>query len=88
MGDAGVFERTADEIRSIGITLVPLTATVAEDAAWLRGHGGLELADAIHVASARAAGATAFITNDHRIRPRPNLDVFYLDDLAIEPPLA
>jgi predicted nucleic acid-binding protein len=86
IGDAGLFERTADEIRSLGITLVPLTSTVAEDAAWLRGQGGLDLADAIHVAGARAAGATALITNDRRIRPRPSLDVLYLDDMDHDPP--
>ena len=40
IGDAGVFERTADEIRSLGITLVPLTSAVAEDAAWIRGSAG------------------------------------------------
>jgi predicted nucleic acid-binding protein len=84
IGDAGVFERTADEIRSLGITLVPLTSAVAEDAAWIRGQGRLDLADAIHVAAAQATGATAFITNDRRIKSRPNLDVFYLDDLALE----
>lgn len=87
IADAGVFERTADEIRSLGITLVPLTPAVAEDAAWIRGTSGAGLADAIHVAGARAAGATAFITNDRRIKSRPNLDVFYLDDLALDPPL-
>ena len=36
VGDTSIFERTADEIRSLGIALVPLTAAVAEDAAWLR----------------------------------------------------
>jgi predicted nucleic acid-binding protein len=86
IGDAAVFERTADEMRSLGLTLVPLTTAVAEDAAWLRGQGGLELVDAIHVASARAAGATAFITNDRRIRAQAGLDVFYLDDLVLERP--
>jgi len=86
IGDAGVFERTADEIRSLGITLVPLTSAVAEDAAWIRGQGRLDLADAIHVAAAQATGATAFITNDRRIKSRPNLDVFYLDDLALDQP--
>ena len=84
IGDASVFERTADEMRSLGLTFVPLTTAVAEDAAWLRGQGGLDLADAIHVASARVAGATVLITNDRRIRPRTGLEVFYLDDLDLD----
>ncbi len=87
IGDASIFERTADEIRSIGLTLVPLTMAVAEDAAWLRGQRGLDLADAIHVASALAGGATAFITNDRRIRAQAGIEVFYLDDLEVGEPL-
>jgi predicted nucleic acid-binding protein len=82
VGDSAVFERTADELRSLGLRLVPLTAAVAEDAAWLRGQGGLDLADAIHVASARAAGATALITNDRRIQARAGLEILYLDDMV------
>jgi len=85
-GDAGIFERIASELASLPLTLVPLTADVAADAAWLRGQGGLDLADAIHAASARAVGSTAFITNDRRIRSRPKLDVFYLDDLVDDEP--
>ena len=45
------------------------------------------MADAIHVATARAGGATAPITNDRRIRSRPNLAAFYLDDLTLDHPL-
>jgi predicted nucleic acid-binding protein len=82
VGDSAVFERTADELRSLGLRLVPLTSAVAEDAAWLRGQGGLDLADAIHVASARAAGATALITNDRRILARAGLEILYLDDMV------
>lgn len=87
VGNTAIFERTADEVRSLGLTFVPLTSQLAEDAAWLRGLAGLELGDAVHIASARAAGATAFVTNDRRIRARPNLDVFYLDDLLLEEPV-
>ena len=82
-GDAVAFERTADEIRSVGLDILPLTADIAEDAAWIRGQGPLGLADAIHVASARAAGATALITNDRRIRSRPGLDIYHLDNLDL-----
>ncbi len=75
-GDAASFEQAADEIKGLGLELQPLSSPIAEDAAWLRGQGGLSLADAVHVASARAAGATALITNDRRIRPRPGLEVY------------
>ncbi len=81
-GDAVRFEMMADEIRSLHVRLVPLDSAIAEDAAWLRGDGRLELADAIHVASAKAAGATAFVTNDRRIQSSPGLDVVYLSDLT------
>jgi predicted nucleic acid-binding protein len=80
-GDGVAFEMTAEAIRSLGFSLQALDADTAEDAAWIRGTTGADLPDAIHVASARAAGATAFVTNDRRIRSRPNLEVVYLDDL-------
>jgi predicted nucleic acid-binding protein len=41
----------------------------------------MSLADAIHMASARAAGATAFVTNDRRVRGSAKLEVVYLDEL-------
>jgi predicted nucleic acid-binding protein len=41
----------------------------------------MSLADAVHLATARAAGATAFVTNDRRIRGSTKLAVVYLDDL-------
>lgn len=83
LGDARMFEMTADAIRDLPIRIVPLDAAIAEDAAWIRGASGLGLEDAVHLASARAAGATAFVTNDRRIRAIANyLDVIYLDDLV------
>jgi predicted nucleic acid-binding protein len=86
-GDGAAFERLAATIRDIGIRVVALDATAAEDAAWIRGRSGMSLPDAMHVACARAAGATAFVTNDRRIASRPGLDVVFLDDLiATEPP--
>ncbi len=78
--DGATFELMAGEVRAIGLRLVPLDDRVAEDAAWIRGVQALGLADAIHLASARAAGATVFITNDRRIRSTPQLEVLRLDD--------
>lgn len=80
-GDARRFELAADEIGDLGIAVLPIDAEIAEDAAWLRADPSVSLADAIHLATARAFGATAFVTNDRRIRPLPNLAVYQLADM-------
>jgi predicted nucleic acid-binding protein len=81
-GDLGRLERTNDEIRAIpGLRIVPVGPEIAADAAVIRGLRGLTLPDAIHLATARATGATAFITNDRRLRGSAKLEVIYLDDL-------
>jgi predicted nucleic acid-binding protein len=81
-GDARAFELTADALRDLPLEVVPLDRSTAEDAAWIRGALGVGLEDAIHLASARRMGATAFVTNDRRIRSIPHLDVLNLDDLT------
>ena len=84
-GDLDRLERNNDDIREIaGLTIVPLGPDVAADAAVIRGVRGMTLPDAIHLASARAAGATAFVTNDRRLRGSAKLEVVYLDDLLPE----
>jgi predicted nucleic acid-binding protein len=81
-GDALAFELTAEALRELSIEIVPLNTSRAEDAAWIRGSAGVGLEDACHLVSARDAGATAFITNDRRLRSIPRLEVIYLDDLV------
>lgn len=81
-GDAAAFELTADALRDLLIRVVSLDRATAEDAAWIRGSLGIGLEDAVHLASARNAGATAFVTNDRRLRSIPRLEVLYLDDLV------
>ncbi len=81
-GDGVRFELLATELRAIrNVRSVDLSAEIAADAAWIRGAGGLGLADAIHLATAKAIGATALVTNDRRIQPRAGLEVVYLSDL-------
>jgi predicted nucleic acid-binding protein len=76
-------ERYLDAIRSIEhLHVVPATLEIAADAGFVRGRNGLTLADALHVATARAAGASVLVTNDRRIRPMPQLDVVQLSDLV------
>ena len=81
-GDAAAFELTADALRDLLIRVVSLDRATAEDAAWIRGSLGIGLEDAVHLATARNAGATAFVTNDRRLRSIPRLEVLYLDDLV------
>jgi predicted nucleic acid-binding protein len=81
-GDVRGFDSLADELRGMGLKLVDLDASIAEDAAWLRGRARVDLIDAIHIASARSAGATLFVTNDRGIPSTPELVVAYLDDLV------
>jgi predicted nucleic acid-binding protein len=80
-GDAARFEQTAFELRDLDLVVVPVSADIAVHAAWLRGRDSLQLADSIHVAAAQSV-ATAFVTNDRRIRSLAGLEVVYLDDLV------
>jgi Predicted nucleic acid-binding protein, contains PIN domain len=83
-GDLALVERYADALGSMpGLRIQPLTAQVAVDAAVIRGIRGIGLADATHLASARASGATAFVTNDRRVRGSARLEVLYLDELSV-----
>lgn len=74
LGDAALFERYADELQSIpGLRIVPLDAETAVDAAWGRG-GGRDLGDALHVSTARRAGAACFVTNDAAVWARAGVE--------------
>lgn len=81
-GDAQTFERITAELADLGIEIVVLDRELAADAAWLQGALGLTVGDAIHLATARRAAATAFITNDRRLRSIARLEVLYLDEVA------
>jgi predicted nucleic acid-binding protein len=83
LGDLALVERYVEAIGSIpGLRIQPITAEVAADAAIIRGVRGMSLADAMHLAAARASGATAFVTNDRRVHGSPRLEVVYLDELT------
>jgi predicted nucleic acid-binding protein len=86
-GDGAAFEQAAATIRDLGFRIAPMDAGAAEDTAWIRGRTGMSLPDAAHIACARAAGATAFVTNDLGIGTQPGLEVVHFDDLALEQPL-
>lgn len=82
-GDQQLFERLDGDLWSIqGLTVVPLDRQVAMEAARARGEGH-GLADAIHLATARTAGATCFVTNDQRIRGRSGVEVILLSSITV-----
>ena len=75
-GDGALAERYREELTSIdGLDFIPLRVETGVDAAARRGAGSLRLADAIHLATARAAGATAFVTNDRSLRSTARLEL-------------
>lgn len=83
MGDDTMGERYVDAIQSIeNLHVVPATVEIAAEAGFVRARTGLTLADAIHLATARQAGATVFVTNDRRLRGSLNLEVVQLADLV------
>lgn len=86
LGDGPLFERYAEEFRAIpNLRIASLDDETAIDAAWGRS-GGRDLGDAIHLATARRAGATCFVTNDARIRGRSGVEVILLSGMRDEGP--
>ena len=68
-GDRGAAEAARSLLAdSTRIRLEPLDVAVAEEAASLLAAGRLELADAIHIATAIVTGAQAMLTNDEAWR--------------------
>jgi predicted nucleic acid-binding protein len=82
LGDGALFERYAGELRGIPhLHLIALDDEIAVDAAWGRS-GDRDLGDAVHMATARHAAATAFVTNDRRVRARRGVAIVLLDELV------
>ncbi len=86
-GDAAMVARYADELTSLeNVDVIAMDVDIAVEAALIRGAGPLTLADAIHLATARLATATAFVTNDRRIGSIDRLEVLHLDGLdSVDP---
>lgn len=63
------------------LDLIPATLATWEDAAHIRATTGLATSDALHAATAFAAGCTLFVTNDTDFRRVEGLPIIVLDDL-------
>ena len=62
------------------LRLLPITASILEEAARLRAGLNLTAPDAIHAATALSAGCDLFLTNDATFRRVPGLTVAILDE--------
>ncbi len=69
-------------LNSAYLSLVPVTATVAERAAQLRANHQLRTPDALQIAAALEAQCDAFLTNDMRLQRVSEIPVILFDDLA------
>ena len=64
------------------LLMVPVTVEVADRAASLRARYGLHTPDAIHIASALAVGAEAYITNDRKLKVVKEIPIWLLADFV------
>ncbi len=81
-GDAALAEDYERFLASPGIRLAPLTAPILRAAAGLRATmTSLRTPDALHAATANAAGCSLLITNDNGFRRLSSPAIVFLDDL-------
>jgi predicted nucleic acid-binding protein len=64
------------------VTMLPVDVTLARGAVALRARYDILLPDALQIAAALEAGATAFVTNDRRLSRVDDLSVIILEDYA------
>ena len=81
-GDAKLADDYEKLLTATEMRLMPITMQTLRDAARLRAAENLKTPDAIHAASALAAGCVQFITNDDDFRHVPSLPVVVLREVA------
>ncbi|MDY6804274.1 MAG: type II toxin-antitoxin system VapC family toxin [Cyanobacteriota bacterium] len=83
MGETEIAEEYASELPKFpNLNFRSVTRSIVTAAARLRGSSNLGLIDALHLATAAAAGCTIFITNDAAMRhSSPGLDIWMLRDI-------
>lgn len=81
-GDAWLTEQYREILLNAeGLTMVDVSAAIAEKAARLRSQYSLRTPDAIQIATALHTGASALLTNDIRWPALPDLRILTLDSL-------
>lgn len=79
-----VLENTFNNLfKANGVQLIPVTEKVWRKAALLRAEYRLNVADAIHTATAITEKATLFISNDNEFKKLENLPFINLSDYKI-----
>ena len=82
-GDRGVAEDYRRLLTTFpNMRLLDVTRGIAEIGARIRAAHGLSLPDGIQVATALAAGATGFISNDPDFKRVPDIEVLLLDEVT------
>lgn len=72
-------------IETENVQLIPVTSSLAENAAHLRARYNLRTPDALHLASAIESGCDAFLTNDLGIKRVTELRILILDKMELDP---
>ena len=83
-GQPEIAEEYARELPKFpNLTFCSLSREIVITAAKLRGSSNLGLVDALHIATAVAAGCTVFITNDTALQhPDPGLEIWMLGEIG------
>ena len=82
-GDAALVQQYRDILLNAqGLTTIPLSQDIAEEAAHIRAAHNIRTPDAIQMATAIYVGASYFLTNDARLPSLPELKVLVLDQVA------
>ena len=82
-GNPALAGRYQDALQtSAGLTIIPVSRAILVEAAGIRAQRAtIPLPDAIHIATAQAAGCQTLLTNDARLMAAPGLQVLLLSEL-------
>ncbi len=70
-------------LHSQQVRVLPVDSSLARRAVTIRANYNLRVPDALQIAAAMEAGATAFVTNDRRLIKVQELKVLLFDDYAV-----